>query len=103
MNKFYLSVLLLLSFNFSFSAPVIRSANDGYWNDVSTWNRNRLPQVGDTIVIVAGNTVTINNNISFNTATFLKVNGKLAFQNNNSTLSFSNGSFIWVFSGALIQ
>lgn len=103
MNKFYLSFALILCFNFAFSAPVIKSVKDGYWNQASTWNLNRLPQVGDTIVIVAGNTIAVNNDISFNSATFLKVFGKLTFENNNSTLSLSNGSFIWVFSGAVVM
>ncbi|HWI90414.1 MAG TPA: G8 domain-containing protein [Flavisolibacter sp.] len=103
MNKFYLSVALVLSFNFSFSAPVIKSVKDGYWNQASTWNLNRTPEVGDTIVIVAGNTITVNNDISLNAPSFLKIYGKLAFQNNNSTLSLSSGSFVWVFSGGMIM
>lgn len=102
MNKFYLSVVLILSFNFSFSAPTIKSVKDGYWNTASTWNLNRLPQAGDSIIIAAGNVVTINTDISLNAASFLKVYGKLNFQNNNSTLSLANGSFVWVFSGAVI-
>ena len=103
MNKFYLSVALILCFNFAFSAPVIKSVKDGYWNQASSWNLNRLPKVGDTIVIVAGNTITVNNDISFNTATFVKAFGKLTFEKNNSTLSLSDGSFIWIFPGAVIM
>jgi hypothetical protein len=103
MNKFYLSVVLVLSFNFSIAAPIIKSVKDGNWSQASTWNLNRLPEAGDTIVIVAGNTITVNNDISLNAPSFLKIYGKLSFQNNNSTLSLSSGSFIWVFPGGMIM
>lgn len=103
MNKLYISIILILPFNFCFSAPVIKSIKDGYWNSASTWNLNRLPQVGDSIVIVAGQTVTVDNDINLNGASSLSIYGKLTFQNNNSTLSLSDGSFIWVFPGALIM
>lgn len=103
MNKFYLAVLFIFSFNLSFSAPVIKSINNGNWNQPSTWSLNRLPQNGDTIVIAAGNVVTINDDQTLSTASFVEIYGKLYFQNNNSTLSLANNSFVWVFAGGMIQ
>jgi hypothetical protein len=96
MKKFYLFVILIASFNVSFSAPVITASSSGYWNSTSTWNLNRLPQVGDTIVIPAVTAVTINDDQWLNGAAYLKIFGKLSFQNNNSTLNLGDNSFIWV-------
>ena len=103
MNKFYLTVLFVLSFSLSFSAPIIKSINNGNWSQPSTWSLNRIPQSGDTIVIATGNVITINDDETLNTASFLKVYGKLSFQNNNSTLSLADNSFVWVFAGGMIQ
>jgi hypothetical protein len=102
MNKFYLIAVFVLSFNFSFSAPVIKSVTAGYWNQATSWDLNRLPQAGDSVVITAGNTITVSNDEYLNGASFLKIYGKLTFENNNSTLNFGNNSFIWVFSGGQI-
>lgn len=103
MNKFYFSVVLIFSFNFSFATPVIKSLSNGYWNAASTWNLNRLPQVGDSIVITSGTTVIINDDQSLDGAVYIKVFGKLSFQNNNSTLSIGTNSFIWVLDNGTIS
>ena len=103
MNKFYLTVVLTLSLSFSFAAPVIKSVNTGFWNQASTWNLNRLPQAGDTIVITSGNIIDINTDISFAAPSFVKIFGKLYFDNNSSTLSLADYSYVWVFSGGMIQ
>lgn len=94
MKKFYLIVLALAAFNISFSSPVITAITDGSWNSASTWNLNRLPRVGDTIYIPAGKKVTIDDDQNFNGFVYIKINGKLAFQGNNSTLSVDAPSSI---------
>jgi hypothetical protein len=103
MNKFYFTVALILSISFSFAAPINKSIKTGYWNQATTWSLNRVPQAGDTIFIVAGNTVTINTDEILSAPSFLKIYGKLYFENQNSTLSLVDNSFVWVFSGGMIQ
>lgn len=103
MNKFYFTVALILSISFSFAAPINKSIKTGYWNQATTWSLNRVPQAGDTIFIVAGNTVTINTDEILSAPSFLKIYGKLYFESQNSTLSLVDNSFVWVFSGGMIQ
>lgn len=102
MKKFYFIILSVVLFNTSFSAPVITASSNGYWNSAATWNLNRLPQVGDTIVIPGGKTVTINDDQNFNGFVYLKISGVLKFQNNNSTLSVDAPSVLMVFPGGQI-
>jgi hypothetical protein len=102
MKKFYFLTLSVFLFNLAFSAPVITAITDGYWNSASTWNLNRLPKVGDTIAIPSGKKVTINDDQNLNGFVFLKINGKLTFQNNNSTLNLGNKSVIMIFTGGQI-
>jgi hypothetical protein len=102
MKKFYFLILSVVLFNVSFSAPVITASSNGYWNSTATWNLNRLPQVGDTIIIPGGKTITINNDQDFNGFVYLKVIGTLKFQNNSSTLSVDAPSVIIIYSGGQI-
>jgi hypothetical protein len=102
MKKFYLLIFLVALFNIAFAAPVITASSNNYWNLTSTWNLNRLPQAGDTIVIPAGITVTINDDQSFSSFVYIKVLGNLKFQNNNSTLSVITPSVIMVLTGGKI-
>ncbi len=54
------------------------STKTGLWNDLTVWNcGNRLPDVTDTVKIVAGHVVTLNVNASVKT---LNVFGNLTFQ-----------------------
>lgn len=103
MKKFYLLVLFITLFHVSFSAPVIKANTNGNWNVISTWDLNRLPKVGDTIVIPSGKVVTINDDQSFASFVFIKVYGKLLFQNNNSTLSLNTPSVLIVYPNAQIE
>jgi hypothetical protein len=103
MNKFYFTIALILSFSFSFAAPVIKSVKTGYWNQATTWNLNRVPQAGDSIVIATGNIVTINADEILSSPSFINIYGKLYFENMSSTLSLADNSFVWVFAGGMIQ
>jgi hypothetical protein len=103
MNKFYFTVVFILSFSFSFAAPIIKSVKTGYWNQATTWSLNRVPQAGDSIVITVGSTVTIDADETLSSPSFLKINGKLYFENMSSSLSLADNSFVWVFAGGMIQ
>jgi hypothetical protein len=102
MKKFYFFILFITLFHVSFSAPVINANSNGNWNATSTWDLNRLPKVGDTIIIPSGRIVTIDDDQNFGSFVFIKVYGKLIFQNNNSTLSVNAPSVIIVYANAQI-
>jgi hypothetical protein len=104
MKKFYLLVLsvVLLSIS-SFSAPIIKSVSDGYWNQASNWDLNRLPQIGDTIVISAGTVITLNDDQNLNGSAYMKIYGELTFQKNNSTLNLGNNSTVIVYAAGEIS
>lgn len=102
MKKFYFLILSIVLFNISFSAPVISATVNGKWNAESTWDLGRLPKVGDTIIIPSGTTVIINDDQNFNGFVYLKIYGKIVFQDNNSTLSIDAPSGIIVYPSAQI-
>lgn len=57
----YLTILLFLSgFIYNSNAALIKSAQDGDWNDPDTWDLGRVPDDGDEIIIDVGHTVIIN-------------------------------------------
>jgi hypothetical protein len=98
-------ILLIATFILSISAnaaPVIKAVNNGYWGNTSTWDLNRLPQVGDTIVIPALKTVTVNDDRTIDGFVYVKIYGKLNFVNNNSTLKLGPTAKVLVFSGGTI-
>ena len=103
MKKLYLLVLSIVFYHIAFSASIITAIANGNWNTNSTWNLNRLPNVGDTIVIPSSKTVIITDDINFNGFVYIKILGNLLFQNNNSTLSVDAPSVIMVYPNALIS
>lgn len=103
MKKFYFFALFIVVLNFSsFSAPVIKTVASGNWTNASDWSLNRLPQIGDTIEVSAGNTVIINSDIVVNGGVYVKVYGTVSFQNNNSTIALADPSTIQVYTGGKI-
>lgn len=93
-------ILILLALSFispSFiHGATITSLSSGNWRDVSTWDLARTPENGDIIIIDASHTITmLTNNSSCNGApdTHLYIRG---------TLTFSNGSKLWLGCGSSV-
>src|SRR5688572_6742215 len=103
MKNLYLIALTAFFFHTSYAAPIIRSVANGNWNNTSTWDLNRLPIVGDTVILTLGKTVTVTDDQNLNGFVYLKIYGKLLFQNNNSTLNLGSSSSVYVFPFAIIQ
>jgi hypothetical protein len=103
MKRLYSLAITAFFIHASLAAPVIRAITNGYWGVASTWDLNRVPQAGDTILIGTNKTVTIDDDQNIGGATVVKINGKLRFANNNSTLKLSNLGSIWVFTNARIE
>lgn len=102
MKKFYFLSIAVLLINVSFAAPTIKAIANGYWNSASTWDLNRKPKVGDTVVIPSTFTVTINDDQNLNGFVYLKVSGKIKFQDNNSTLNLGSSAIIVVYTNGQI-
>lgn len=72
------------------------------WNNNASWNLNRLPQNGDTVIIPSGLTVVVSNNV-YNVAPtlYLKVSGTISFQPNGK-LDLESSSSVEIFAGGKI-
>ena len=103
MKRILLILVAAFSLSVAYSAPVITAVNNGNWGTPGTWNLNRLPQVGDTIHIPANKNVVVNNDYTLNGFSYLRIWGKLRFQENNSTLKLGSTSIVWVYTGGTIE
>lgn len=100
MRKLFLIIAATLFYSVTFSNPVNKAASNGKWQNNSTWNQNRKPVAGDTIVIPLGKTVTIENNESLGLV-YLKVYGTLKFS--SGKLNLADNSTVRVYSLGKIQ
>ncbi len=76
MKQIYTLIIALVAAATAAAAPVIIAVSNGNWATTSTWNLNRIPQSGDTIVIPANMTIVINTTENLN-GVVLKVAGTL--------------------------
>jgi hypothetical protein len=102
MKRILLLATFILSISFSNAAPVIKAVNSGNWGNTNTWDLNRLPQVGDTIIIPVLKMVTVNDDRTINGFAYTKIYGRLNFANNNSTLKFGSTAKLLVFPAGTI-
>ncbi|HPG11839.1 MAG TPA: G8 domain-containing protein [Chitinophagaceae bacterium] len=102
MKKLYtlLSFFLLVKIG-SANTVITAVNNNGKWKNNSTWDLNRKPQNGDTVVIPIGMTVKIDNNINLSSATvYVKVGGTLELD--GGKLKINDNSVVLVYNGASI-
>ena len=102
MKKLYTAVLLTFIINSVFANPVITAIGNGNWKNNSTWNLNRVPANGDTVVIPAGKTVVIDNvqNLS-SSFLYVKIYGTLKLSGGKLWVDV-NSSIVIYLGGALI-
>ncbi len=102
MKKIYSILTFSLILNFAMANPVITAIdNKGKWKNNSTWDLNRDPQDGDTVIIPAGITVLIDKNVNLQNATlYIKVYGKIELD--GGRLRLDDNSTIILVSGATI-
>jgi len=101
--KFFYSFFIFIFFlNTASANPVITAIdNNGKWRSHNTWDLDRKPKDGDTVIIPAGITVIVDNNINLGNATiYVKVNGTLELD--GGRLRFDANSKIVVINGASI-
>ena len=102
MKKFYLPVLFFLVTLTAFAGPTNNAVPaSGNWKNTSTWNLNRLPQHGDTVVIPVGVTVYITDIQNYSTEDlYIKVYGTLDISGGKLWLGVN--SVIIVYTGGTI-
>ena len=103
MKKLYSILVIcfaLLSLK-SQATPITLVTNNGDWTSNSSWDLNRTPQTGDTIVIPVSMTVNIYNNVAISGYVYVHVYGTLAF-NHSSKLDLGSTSKIFVHAGGKI-
>jgi hypothetical protein len=103
MKRLFFLLITAFLFKASFSTPVIKAINNGYWGTASTWDLNRLPKAGDTIIIGKNKIVTIDDDQDLGGVTVVEIYGKLKFENTNSTLKLGNLGGVWVFTNAIVE
>ncbi|HEX6333493.1 MAG TPA: T9SS type A sorting domain-containing protein [Flavisolibacter sp.] len=102
MKQFYFIVAGILFSLITSAAPVNTVLSNGKWSQVATWSEGRLPQDADTVVVPAGTTLLIDNNVSLSTAAiYLKVYGTIEMK--VGRLDLGVNSFIILFDGGSIQ
>ena len=79
MKQVYTLILGLLVFTTSY-ATRITAIQSNNWTDKATWDLNRLPKNGDSIIIPSGITVTMDNNNNLNNVVII-IYGKLQLDN----------------------
>jgi hypothetical protein len=92
MRNLYTLLVFSLFCASSFATPVIKAKANANWNLSSSWDLNRLPKSGDTINIPKGITVIINDDEMISGTVYIKVEGVLNFEGNNSTLKMAAGT-----------
>jgi len=81
MRKLYLILFILFGSLLSvYSTTITAVQNNGFWNSASTWDLNRIPKSGDTIVIPQNLTIRVNN-WNLLTGVLIRVYGTLRLQN----------------------
>jgi hypothetical protein len=102
MKKLYPAILLTLIINSAFANPVNTAIGNGNWKTNSTWSLNRVPANGDTVVIPAGKTVTIDNVQNLSTGfLYVKISGTLKLSGGKLWVD-ANSAIVIYLGGALI-
>lgn len=101
MKYFYTTVIALFSILSSFAADNTVNVNDGSWKTNSTWSLTHTPQNGETVIVPAGITLVVDNNVKMTAANItINVYGTLYFSvgkldlGGNSVVNIATGGKI---------
>lgn len=101
MKHFYTIILAIFSVAFA-NATVITAINDnGNWKDKKSWDLNRQPKKGDTIVIPAGITITLDKQATLNDV-FVDIKGTLEFKKKGKLKLNKNSAIEIAMSAAIV-
>jgi len=99
MKTLYSIAVLLLITSISFASPKITAIANGNWSTNSSWDLNRVPATGDTVIIPVGKIITIVNPEAPGLL-YIQVYGTLKL--NGGKLTIDDFSTILVYGGAKI-
>lgn len=102
MKQFYFIFLLIFSFHLGYSSPITGITNNGQWKNAGTWDKNRKPQNGDTIIIPSGKTIVVNSWETLNNVV-VKIYGTIKFTNIFTALSLNSSSSVIVYTGGTVK
>ena len=103
MKKVNLLVAFILIFYSSFAGSIQAIQNNGDWTNNSSWDLNRNPTNGDTIIIPSGITLNINSNLNLSANTMrILVYGTLKFNGGGAKLTMSSLSSVVVEPGGIL-
>src|SRR6478752_6132636 len=101
MKLIFTILITLFTLSNTSAAPVIKAiATNGNWSSTSDWNLSRLPKDNDTIIIPAGLTIVMDNNITLN-GVVLRIFGKIKFT--NGKINLDDKSTLIVEMGGLVD
>jgi len=100
MKPFFTLLIAMVAAATASAGSVITAINNGTWSNTSTWNLNRLPQSGDTIVIPSGFSLAFTSTANLN-GVMVKIWGAL-HMSGSSKLDLDNASLIRVYTGGII-
>lgn len=99
MKHIYTTIIVLLTSVAAFATKITATTNS-LWENTSTWNLNRIPQNGDSIVIPVGTSVMLDLNIDLDNVIII-VGGTLEL--NNGKIKLGTVSRVIVQSTGLIK
>jgi len=103
MKKIYFTLVFAFSLIFTIAKATVITAtvNNGDWATTSTWDLNRAPQSGDTVVIPTGYTVILNSPLTYDPM-YIKIYGTLTLDQ-SAKLNLGTTSAIMVYAGGKIN
>jgi len=100
MKPLFTLLIALTAAATALAGSVITAVNNGNWATAASWDLNRKPQSGDTIIIPANRTVAYTTNENLN-GVIIKIWGTLNMSGGGK-LNLDNAGIIKVYSGATI-
>src|SRR5690242_10952859 len=96
MKHFYAILIALFSILSSFAADNTVIVDNGSWKTNSTWSLSHTPQNGETIIVPAGVTLVVEDNIKLTSANIIiKVYGTLHFSVGKLNLGASSAVYVY--------
>lgn len=99
MKHIYTTLIVLFASIATF-ANTITATTSGLWENTATWNLNRVPQTGDSIIIPVNITVTLDQNFDLDNAIIIVAG---ALELNNGKIKLGTASRVIVQSTGIIK